>query len=134
MGMGLVPLNLENFASPGIDIVEVPFSTSKRRASSDLLPTTSITGESYPVTQLTDLISGNLDILYYGPVALGTPSQTLTVDIDTGSSDLWLPANCPGCANSQFFPERSSTYSTKGDKFAITYVRTADAQSSNRSC
>ncbi len=78
----------------------------------------------YPVTPLKDCVAGNMDVLYYGPIEIGTPAQTLTVDIDTGSADLWLPSNCPSCVNDQFVPEESSTYSTDGKKFSIAYVRT----------
>lgn len=39
---------------------------------------------------LIDYMSGNMDVLYYGPIQLGTGNQRLTVDIDTGSADLWV--------------------------------------------
>lgn len=39
---------------------------------------------------LIDYMSGNMDVLYYGPIQMGTGNQRLTVDIDTGSADLWV--------------------------------------------
>ena len=71
---------------------------------------------------LTDYISGAMDVLYYGPLNFGSPRQSLTVDIDTGSADLWVPEKCKGCGNDQFFSGQSSTYSGSKTHCAITYV------------
>ncbi|KAI0046080.1 acid protease [Auriscalpium vulgare] len=72
------------------------------------------------VQPLRDYIEGTLDLLYYGPVDVGTPKQTLTVDVDTGSADLWLPV---GCTNDPrgFCPEHSSTYEPSDESFQVTY-------------
>ncbi|KAJ7096384.1 aspartic peptidase domain-containing protein [Mycena epipterygia] len=70
---------------------------------------------------LKDYMSGNLDIMYYGPVDFGTPAQGLTVDIDTGSADLWIPVNCPGCVNKQFEDTRSSTCKNSDESFSVVY-------------
>lgn len=75
------------------------------------------------VQKLKDEVSGNLDIMYYGPLQIGTPPQTLTVDVDTGSADLWLPVDCPSCSNRQFDTESSSTYQQTASRFKVEYVR-----------
>ena len=84
--------------------------------------TTSSTSTGTGQWPLLDEVSGALDILYYGPARFGTPSQTLTVDVDTGSADLWVPANCGNCHGHQFDAARSSTFRPSKQDFSITYV------------
>jgi hypothetical protein len=71
---------------------------------------------------LLDEVSGSLDVLYYGPLYVGTPSQAFTVDFDTGSADLWLPANCRNCRGRQYEAGRSSTCHPTNQEVSITYV------------
>lgn len=77
---------------------------------------------------LTDWIVCNSDILYYGPMEFGTPQQILTVTIDTGSADLWVPGSgCADCSNKKFDEGASSTFKRvpRKNKFQVTYVRAA---------
>ncbi|KAK0455067.1 aspartic peptidase domain-containing protein [Armillaria borealis] len=73
------------------------------------------------VANLTDFVDGVIDVLYYSSINIGTPFQTLTVDIDTGSADLWFPAHCPSCIRDQFVPDESSSYINKKRKFSVVY-------------
>lgn len=65
----------------------------------------------------------NLDLLYYGEIRVGTPAQSLTVQVDTGSADLWIPANCPKCTGKQFRPSQSHTHESREGTFEEHYVR-----------
>ncbi|KAI0259259.1 aspartic peptidase domain-containing protein [Gloeopeniophorella convolvens] len=74
-----------------------------------------------PHLPLRDFVSGGLDVLFYGPIGIGTPSQALTVDVDTGSADLWVPTGCRTCHGRQFTPAQSSTYHVTSQDFSVTY-------------
>ena len=69
---------------------------------------------------------------YFANCKLGTPGQQLTLQLDTGSSDIWVPDRSSkvcqsksgdGCALGSFSPSKSSTYETVGKgAFDISYV------------
>ncbi|RDB16661.1 Cathepsin E [Hypsizygus marmoreus] len=103
-----------------IDASTSNVSSSSLHAEAAFL-STAAASPGYASVPLTDFISGNLDILYYATLNIGTPAQQLTVDIDTGSADLWVPSNCAACPQKQYNSRASSTYREAGKSFAITY-------------
>lgn len=93
-------------------------------ATTGLLPAIPTLLPANNVMSLIDHYDHNMDILYYGSVTVGTPGQTLSVQFDTGSADLWLPANCLECHGNQFKPEKSQTYKSANQPFEESYVKT----------
>ncbi|EXJ91285.1 hypothetical protein A1O1_04395 [Capronia coronata CBS 617.96] len=81
-----------------------------------------------PVTQNTNKLE------YLVNITVGTPAQRLAVTLDTGSSDLWVPAaSAPlcrkgGCDAGTFDPSASSTYNVIDEGgFNITYAAPGDS-------
>ena len=123
-GIGLAPDRSQIDLLPNLntDILgESAVNTLSMATAAEALLSPSILPGS-GVMPVEDFTSGSVDILYYGPLNIGTPPQKLTVDIDTGSADLWVPVNCPYCTSSQLDVGRSSTYRDLGDEFSISYV------------
>ncbi|KAK7198894.1 Eukaryotic aspartyl protease/Xylanase inhibitor C-terminal [Novymonas esmeraldas] len=70
------------------------------------------------------VIHDYLGVQFYGPIALGNPPQEFQVIYDTGSSNLWIPAdNCSlSCLlKKRYQPSQSSTYHPDGREFKIMY-------------
>ncbi|CAK7197392.1 hypothetical protein SEUCBS139899_000038 [Sporothrix eucalyptigena] len=70
---------------------------------------------------------------YFATCKIGTPEQTLTLQLDTGSSDIWVPSssasvcessrNSDGCSLGSFNSDDSSTFVITGqNEFSISYV------------
>jgi hypothetical protein len=64
-------------------------------------------------------------------MSVGSPPQIITVEIDTGSADLWVPTTkCPECQTignrsgppkQHYDPATSSSFSDKRDPFHVAY-------------
>ncbi|RKP35400.1 aspartic peptidase domain-containing protein [Dimargaris cristalligena] len=74
---------------------------------------------------LTTQLANHNNVLYFGPVNVGTPGQTFQVVFDTGSADFWVPSvQCEStvCAmKSRFDGASSSSY--QGNSGQTFYVR-----------
>ncbi|KAF8934633.1 aspartic proteinase IV [Dissophora ornata] len=83
------------------------------------LATTSGGSGTVPLTDVSP------DLEYYGTVKVGTPAQSLRLDFDTGSSDIWFPSStCKTAAcksHRRFNTGKSSTYKKDGRKWSIEY-------------
>ncbi|KAI1271274.1 aspartic peptidase domain-containing protein [Xylaria sp. FL0933] len=69
---------------------------------------------------------------YFASCTVGTPPQDVTLQLDTGSSDIWVPANTAsvcedtsqggGCTFGSFDSDSSSSFNVLNDEFEISYV------------
>lgn len=71
------------------------------------------------------LKSYNSDLLWAGPVKIGTPAQDFVLDFDTGSADTWVPSSScdtSACANhNKYNPAESSSSKLQSGSLDIEY-------------
>ncbi|KAF8135440.1 aspartic peptidase domain-containing protein [Boletus edulis] len=79
-------------------------------------------GNNVTTISLQDETDGVDDYEYFGPLSFGSQDQTLQIDFDTGSADIWVPVHCNSCGTlSQFQANASSTFQNMSQPFAVEY-------------
>lgn len=78
-------------------------------------------GYTKSVSSVVDITLENEYALYLTDLEVGTPSQKLRVDIDTGSSDLWVPAANTTSNSGAFNYTQSTSYKQLNSNFRIGY-------------
>ena len=112
-------LAIESATVLGQNVIQYPFQKVRQLKSPELRKRATV-----PVTL------GNEQVLYYANVSVGTPGQPIQMQVDTGSSDVWMSdstaafcrQNTYNCQGGTFTPSRSSTYNQLATIFNITYV------------
>ncbi|CZT44480.1 related to acid proteinase PEPI precursor [Rhynchosporium secalis] len=126
----LATVQFDIVRSPSVQTAQLQQRQAHLRARALGLDSHILTERADTVTA--DLTNARLQGLYFANVTVGTPGQQLALQIDTGSSDVWVAAAeaalCGnaregGCPNGQFDYKKSSTFLDVGkNDFNISYV------------
>ncbi|ETN85760.1 eukaryotic aspartyl protease [Necator americanus] len=84
-----------------------------------------VMGRTMGADVVPQVVNDFTDTQYLGNITLGTPEQSFTVVLDTGSANLWIPdssCNAVACKNKRKFQaSESSTYKKDGKEWSIEY-------------
>ena len=107
-------ISLAVLAVAAAQIIRVPLK--RDRARSQLKVTRALPEQALVNVQNTE---------YYGEISIGTPPQSFTCVMDTGSSNVWVPniqCDDAGCNNkNKYNDSASSTYVADGRPITIHY-------------
>lgn len=79
------------------------------------------TGQRKSVYSAVNLNLQNEYSKYMAEIQIGSPGQTIHVDVDTGSSDLWVPAVGTKSTGGTYDASKSSSYKKVSNGFMIGY-------------
>ena len=110
--------------------LKLDFSKKTRRSNPGALRKRQTTG-----TAPAEISNAEGGAQYLINITVGTPPQSLAVQLDTGSSDLWVPAanaalcsnkKAGGCPNGVYDSRKSSSYRLVNTDFNMTYYDPSD--------
>jgi hypothetical protein len=123
--LAIVIFPFTSIASPKV----VSFDLTKREIIGDSLVENKLRRRAKSVAAT--LYNAQSNLLYLVNATIGSPGQQFSLQLDTGSSDIWIPSAgssaCTGrtkrCVNGAYDESKSSTYADVGqDEFLISYV------------
>lgn len=93
----------------------------RSRSKRDVVHEAPVISESTSIP-LHDLYAAEVDVSYWGSVQFGSPAQSVPVNFDSGSSDIFLPVTCESCGSTpRYAANLSSTYRETGSPLALQY-------------
>lgn len=105
-------------AEKGEGFISFPVTRQSSKSSSPDLPSVQ---RARTKTNLTGEASNDVT-LYMATIELGSPGQSQQVQLDTGSSDLWVWGNNSGATGNTYNPEQSSDSEYVSDGFSVSYL------------